>query len=473
MATIEGFAPTRPGRAPSHRASHVQPPRVVVARVGHRRRPPPVPGARAPAPGRARRLLRRAGRHAGAPAVVDAMRDYLLHHNANTHWRYPDQRRDRRGHRRGARRARRLPRRARPTEIAFGANMTTLTFHLARALARGWAPGDEIVVTELDHHANVDPWRALAARARRDGPDGAHRSGDRRARLGRPRRQIIGPRTKLVAIGAASNALGTINDVAGPPRLAHAAGALAFVDAVHYAPHALVDVAGARLRLPGLLGLQVLRAARRRALRAPRAPRGARRAEAAAGARRRAGAARDRHAEPRGHRRRGGGRRVPRVDPRPRRRRPGTARRARARLRGVLHAQGEALLARLWEGLAAIPGVRLLRPPPGSRARRPSPSRSPAAMPATSPSAWPTAASSSRTATSTPPRSSSGWRPVPGRPRPRGLRLLHHRGGSRSAGRGHPGTRAVAVRIRWKCRVGPRVGEAPARRADPNTIAHP
>jgi cysteine desulfurase family protein (TIGR01976 family) len=174
-------------------------------------------------------------------AVVDAMTDYLLHHNANTHWAYPtsvetDQALL------AAREALADFLGGRPSEIAFGANMTTLTFHLGRALARQWDPGDEIVVTELDHHANSDPWRRLARergltiRAVRFRPLTGQLDVDDLA-------HAIGPRTRLVAIGAASNALGTVNDVAAAAGLAHAQGALVFVDAVHYAPHALVDVA--------------------------------------------------------------------------------------------------------------------------------------------------------------------------------------------------------------------------------------
>ena len=93
-------------------------------------------------------------------AVVDAMADYLLHHNANTHWHYPT------SHETdaaiaSARAALADFLGACPDEVVFGANMTTLTFHLGRALGRRFAPGDEIVVTELDHHANADTWRAL------------------------------------------------------------------------------------------------------------------------------------------------------------------------------------------------------------------------------------------------------------------------------------------------------------------------
>jgi cysteine desulfurase family protein (TIGR01976 family) len=173
-------------------------------------------------------------------AIADAVSDYLLHHNANTHWAYPtSQETD--ALIVGARRALADFLNADPDEIAFGANMTTLTFHLARALGRSWGPGDEIVVTELDHHANVAPWDALVhergvtLRTVRMVADRGILDGDDLAR------QVNG-RTRLLAIGAASNALGTVNDVAAAIRLAHEAGAQVFVDAVHYAPHRLVDV---------------------------------------------------------------------------------------------------------------------------------------------------------------------------------------------------------------------------------------
>src|SRR5262249_46431298 len=130
---------------------------------------------------------------------------------------------------------------ASPEEVAFGANMTTLTLHVSRALAREWQPGDEVIVTELDHHGNVDPWRA-GARDRgltiRTVPMNIATGEIEWTELER----AFSPRTKLLAIGAASNILGTITDVTAAARLAHDAGALCFVDAVHYAPHAPVDV---------------------------------------------------------------------------------------------------------------------------------------------------------------------------------------------------------------------------------------
>ena len=172
--------------------------------------------------------------------VVERMSDYLYHHNANTHWAYPTSAETDAA----IEQAREVCAEflnASPAEIAFGANMTTLTFHLSRALALNFSPSDEIVVTELDHHANIDPWRRLAVErgvtirtVRMDSETGQLNWDDLE--------RFIGPKTRVLAIGAASNALGTINDLATAIELAHSAGALVFVDAVHYAPHALIDV---------------------------------------------------------------------------------------------------------------------------------------------------------------------------------------------------------------------------------------
>lgn len=173
--------------------------------------------------------------------VVDAMADYLVHHNANTHWAYPTsvETDAALAH---ARAVFADFLHATPSEVAFGQNMTTLTFHVSRALGRRWGRGDEIVVTELDHHANVDTWRALnverGVTIRTVPMDPESGTLDQEAFAA-----AIGPQTKLVAIGAASNALGTINDVRGIAELAHAHGALVFVDAVHFAAHHVVDVA--------------------------------------------------------------------------------------------------------------------------------------------------------------------------------------------------------------------------------------
>src|SRR2546428_10230734 len=125
-------------------------------------------------------------------------------------------------------------------EVFFGPNMTTITFALARAIGRELAPGDEIVVTTLDHDANVAPWRALEEKGV------VVRQADIREEdctldLDDLKRKIS-DKTKLVALGYASNIVGTINPVAEITKLAHAAGALMFVDAVHYAPHGLIDV---------------------------------------------------------------------------------------------------------------------------------------------------------------------------------------------------------------------------------------
>jgi cysteine desulfurase family protein (TIGR01976 family) len=173
-------------------------------------------------------------------AVVDAMADYLLHHNANTHWRYPSSQ-ETDGMIEGARQAMADLLGADPSEVAFGANMTTLTFHLARGLGRGWGPGDEIVVTELDHHANIAPWRALerdrgvTVRMVPMLPESGRLDWEA---LG----QALSRKPRLLAIGAASNALGTITDVGRAAAMARDVGTLTFVDAVHYAPHRLVDV---------------------------------------------------------------------------------------------------------------------------------------------------------------------------------------------------------------------------------------
>ena len=172
--------------------------------------------------------------------VADAMVDYLYHHNANTDWAYPTSAETDEAIA-SARGAFADFLNASPDEIVFGANMTTLAFHLSRAIGRSLATGDEIIVTELDHHANVDPWRELArdrnlcVRTVRMIPETGQLDWDQFGSL-------INEKTKLVAIGAASNALGTISDVKKAGKMAHDAGALMFVDAVHSAPHSLPDV---------------------------------------------------------------------------------------------------------------------------------------------------------------------------------------------------------------------------------------
>jgi cysteine desulfurase family protein (TIGR01976 family) len=130
---------------------------------------------------------------------------------------------------------------AEPSEIVFGANMTTITLHVSRSIAATMGPEDEIVVTGLDHEGNVGPWRTAA--------------GDRGLRIRTVRvdtgdctldlddlDRLLTPRTRLVAVGWASNAVGTINPIEEIVRRAHAVGAWVYVDAVHYAPHVGMDV---------------------------------------------------------------------------------------------------------------------------------------------------------------------------------------------------------------------------------------
>jgi len=172
--------------------------------------------------------------------VVDAVTDYLLHHNANTHWEYPT------SHETDA-----IIESARHTladflnasanEIVFGPNTTSIIYHLSRALGRTMGPGDEIVITELEHHANVAPWQALVSErgvtlnvAQMDPETGQLDWSDFE--------RLVTSRTKVVAFGAGCNALGTVNDYRRAVELAHSRGALVLVDAVHYAPYFLCDV---------------------------------------------------------------------------------------------------------------------------------------------------------------------------------------------------------------------------------------
>jgi cysteine desulfurase family protein (TIGR01976 family) len=125
-------------------------------------------------------------------------------------------------------------------EIVFGPNMTSLTFAISRALGRGLAPGDEILLTHLDHDANISPWRALEDCGVKIQLACIHEE-DCTLNMEDLASKIT-PRTKVVAVGYASNAVGSINDVKTIVRLAHGAGALAYIDAVHYAPHGPIDV---------------------------------------------------------------------------------------------------------------------------------------------------------------------------------------------------------------------------------------
>ena len=295
-------------------------------------------------------------------AVGEAMKQYLYQHNANTHWQYPTSIETDQIIQEARTAYADLFRARSAEEIVFGLNMTTITMHVARSLGRRWGPNDEIIVTDLDHHGNVAPWRALTrergvvVKAVRFDPASGELDLDHLA-------TCLGPRTRLVAVGAASNALGTISPVARIVEMAHAVGALAFIDAVHYSAHEPIDVQSwncdflvcsayklygphigvlygryellADLDVPKLDG-------------APSAPperleTGTQNHEGIAGA---AAAVEF----------------VAGFAP--------ASQRASRRLRleeafGVLHREGELLLLRLWDGLSALPSVRLFGPPPG------------------------------------------------------------------------------------------------------------
>jgi cysteine desulfurase family protein (TIGR01976 family) len=175
-----------------------------------------------------------------AQQVIDGIVEYLQTSNANTHGAFlTSQRTDdiieaaRQG-------MADLLHASSPSEIVFGPNMTTLTFAFSRAIGKTFQPGDEIVVTVLDHDANVAPWLALQERGVVIRTVDVHPEDvtldmeDMRAKINR--------RTKLVAVGYASNAVGTINDIATIVRWAHEVGALTWIDAVQFAPHGPIDV---------------------------------------------------------------------------------------------------------------------------------------------------------------------------------------------------------------------------------------
>jgi cysteine desulfurase family protein (TIGR01976 family) len=171
--------------------------------------------------------------------VIDAISEYLTRSNSNTHGAFlTSARTDETIAAAHAAMADFLG--CDPDEVVFGANMTTLTFAISRALGREFGPGDEILLTRLDHDANVSPWAALAEQgaviryADVDVEDCTLDMIDLKRQLNQ--------RTRLVAFGYASNAVGTINDVAEIVRLAHSVGALTYIDAVHYAPHGPIDV---------------------------------------------------------------------------------------------------------------------------------------------------------------------------------------------------------------------------------------
>ncbi len=172
--------------------------------------------------------------------VIDAISNYLARNNANTCGAYATSR-NTDATLADARAAMADFLNCGADEIVFGPNMTTLTYMMSRAIARDLGPGDEILVTRLDHDANVSPWLALEEKGVTIRWAEIH-EGNCTLDLA-DLASKINDRTRLVAVGYASNAVGTINPVKAIIRLAHAAGALAYIDAVHYAPHGLIDVA--------------------------------------------------------------------------------------------------------------------------------------------------------------------------------------------------------------------------------------
>jgi cysteine desulfurase family protein (TIGR01976 family) len=171
--------------------------------------------------------------------VIDAISDYLRRSNANTDGAFAtSQRTD--TMLAGARSAMADFLGCGADEIVFGANMTSLTFAMSRSIGRELSAGDEIVVTRLDHDANYSPWLALEERGVTIRVVEIH---DRDCTLDmHDLTRKITNRTKLIAVGYASNAVGTINDVREVVRMAHRVGAMAYIDAVHYAPHGPIDV---------------------------------------------------------------------------------------------------------------------------------------------------------------------------------------------------------------------------------------
>jgi cysteine desulfurase family protein (TIGR01976 family) len=175
--------------------------------------------------------------------VIDAITDYLSHNSANSGGAYQT-----------SRNTDRMIAEARSAmgdflncnadEIVFGTNMTTLTYAMSRSIGRELGPGDEIVLTLLDHDANFSPWKALEEKGvtirtvKFNKGDCTLDMQDLAAKL----TTKTGDRARLVAVGYASNAVGTINNVAEVVRLARQAGALSYIDAVHYAPHGPIDV---------------------------------------------------------------------------------------------------------------------------------------------------------------------------------------------------------------------------------------
>ena len=173
--------------------------------------------------------------------VIDAVSDYYERCNANSHGEFASSRESDAIVDAAHQAVADLLGADDPACVAFGPNMTTLTFALSRALARTWKPGDEVIVTRLDHDANVAPWVLAARDAGATVRQVSFHHEDCTLNLDELRSMLNG-RTKLVAVGAAANVAGTVNPVADICRWSHAVGAQVFVDAVHFAPHARIDV---------------------------------------------------------------------------------------------------------------------------------------------------------------------------------------------------------------------------------------
>jgi cysteine desulfurase family protein (TIGR01976 family) len=194
---------------------------------------------RPPASGPALAYLDGPGGSQVPQCVIDAIADVYTSCNVNTHGNFPpSQEVDRRME--AARRAvAAFLGAAHESCISFGQNMTTLNFSLANAIVKTLQPGDEILITQLDHEANRGPWlnlrdRGVSVQEVRMFDSGVLDAADMAAK--------VTPRTRLMALGAASNALGTVNDIALARRLTREVGALLVIDAVHYAPHFPIDV---------------------------------------------------------------------------------------------------------------------------------------------------------------------------------------------------------------------------------------
>ncbi len=174
-------------------------------------------------------------------AVMDAMCDYFLYKNSNRGGVFETSRLTREAVAAGRQAMADFYNASGPEEIVFGQNMTSLTFAASRAISRTWGTGDEIIVTRLDHDANISPWllaaeeRGVKVRWFDIRPEDCTLD---MAGLA----DLLGERTRLVAVTHASNAVGTIPDVARVVEMAHQVGALVYVDAVHYAPHGPIDV---------------------------------------------------------------------------------------------------------------------------------------------------------------------------------------------------------------------------------------